>query len=162
MANLPRLNTSKELSEQIKDRTKQFTTNQKALLRALHNSLGNITQACEAIGVDRSSYYYYIETNPDFKEAVNDINNIALDHVEQQLFKKIDGIKITGKDGQQYDIPPSDAAIIFYLKCKGKQRGYIERTEIDMAGSLSINFVEDKTYQVNPDQGQTIDIRQKD
>jgi hypothetical protein len=41
-----------------------------------------------------------------------------LDFAESQLFKSI-------QNG-------SDTATIFYLKCKGKKRGYIDRAEVDV------------------------------
>ncbi len=47
-----------------------------------------------------------------------------MDFAESQLYKQI-------KEG-------STAATIFYLKTKGKKRGYIERQEIEHNGSVSV------------------------
>ena len=57
-----------------------------------------------------------------FAKQVEDIANIALDFAESQLHKQI-------QDG-------NTAATIFYLKTKGKRRGYIERQEITGAEGL--------------------------
>jgi hypothetical protein len=51
-----------------------------------------------------------------YKESVEDIENIALDFAESQLHKQI-------KEG-------NTSGTIFYLKTKGKRRGYVERTEV--------------------------------
>jgi len=58
-----------------------------------------------------------VRTDEEFKLAVRDTEDIALDFVESKLHQRI-------RDG-------SDAATIFYLKTKGKRRGYIERQEFE-------------------------------
>ncbi len=88
----------------------------KALIEALEQSLGVVTTACKKVGIDRTTFYRYVNDDEAFKNAVNDIENIALDFAESQLHKQI-------KDG-------STASTIFYLKTKGKNRGYVERQEI--------------------------------
>jgi len=88
----------------------------KALIEALEQSLGVVTTACKKVGIDRTTFYRYVNDDEAFKNAVNDIENIALDFAESQLHKQI-------KDG-------STASTIFYLKTKGKKRGYVERQEI--------------------------------
>lgn len=95
------------------DRTAQH---KKAILEALEQSLGVVTSACKKVGVGRTTFYGWLADDKEFAEAVKDIENVALDFAESQLHKQI-------KDG-------SAAATIFFLKTKGKKRGYVERQEI--------------------------------
>ena len=88
----------------------------RAMLEALEKSLGIVTTAAKSVGIARSTHYDWMTSDPAYKEAVLSISDMALDFAESQLQKRM-------KDG-------SDAAIIFYLKTKGKRRGYIERQEI--------------------------------
>lgn len=105
--------------------------NKNALLDALEKSLGVVTSACKSVGVDRTTFYNYYNTDPKFRDAVDSIENIALDFAESQLHKQI-------RDGNV-------AATIFYLKTKGKKRGYIERSEVQNDGTMKViwNEVED-------------------
>jgi hypothetical protein len=87
------------------------------LLTALTNSLGIVSTACETIGTSRTTYYKYYNNDLDFKGQVDSISDIALDCAESQLLELIKEKNIT--------------AIIFYLKTKGKKRGYIEKQEVN-------------------------------
>jgi hypothetical protein len=89
-----------------------------SLLKALEQSLGVVTVACKKAEIPRSTYYKWLSEDKEFAKEVDDIINIALDFAESQLHKQIG-------DG-------STTATIFYLKTKGKNRGYIERQEIDL------------------------------
>lgn len=105
--------------------------NKKAALIALEHSKGIVSSACASIDLPRSTFYNWLNTDSEFKKAVDDIQEVAIDFVESKLMEKINGVYTSGKDGEVYDQPPSDTAIIFYLKTKGKKRGYVERSEID-------------------------------
>jgi len=85
------------------------------LLEALEVSLGVVTEACKNAEVSRKTFYQYCNEDVDFKSAVDEIQDVALDFAEGALHKQI-------KNG----VPSST---MFYLKTKGKKRGYIERTE---------------------------------
>lgn len=87
----------------------------KAIIEALEQSLGVVTTACKKVGISRRSFYDWMANDEDFKKEVEGIQDIALDFVESQLFKNI-------KEGKSSEL-------IFYLKTKGKKRGYIERSE---------------------------------
>ena len=89
-----------------------------AMLQALENSLGVVTVACKQTDTPRSTYYKWLKEDEDFAKAVKEVENIALDFAESQLHTQI-------KDG-------STSATIFYLKTKGKKRGYIEKSELDL------------------------------
>lgn len=87
--------------------------NKKKLLEALEKSLGIVTTACKIAGIHRSTYYEYYNADEEFKKACDDMSNIVLDFAESQLHKQI-------KDG-------NPSSTIFYLKTKGKERGYYEK-----------------------------------
>lgn len=95
------------------NKTQQY---KKKLLAALEQSLGVVTTACRKVGVNRCTYYDYYNNDPEFRKAVNELSEVALDFAESQLHQQIQG--------------GNTAATIFYLKTKGKRRGYIERQEI--------------------------------
>ena len=89
-----------------------------AILSAFEISLGVVTVACKSVDIPRSTYYTWLKEDEKFAEQVKDIENIALDFGESQLHKQI-GLGNT-------------SATIFFLKTKGKKRGYIERSELDL------------------------------
>ena len=99
-------------------KTTQTDIRKKAFLDALEKSLGVVTIACRSIGLHRSTFYDWMRDDPEFKSMVDDLNEVTLDFAESELHKQI-------RDG-------STAATIFYLKTKGKKRGYIERSDINM------------------------------
>lgn len=98
------------------------------LLEALEQSLGIVTTACKKVGCARSTFYEYYNKDIKFKNAVDELQNMTLDFAESQLHKQI-------KDG-------NTTATIFYLKTKGKKRGYIERQEIQMEGGFESKIIE--------------------
>jgi hypothetical protein len=92
----------------------------KLVLESLEKSLGVVTTACKQAGIGRTIFYEWLKDDADFKAAVEDLQNVTLDFAESQLHKQI-------KDG-------NTSATIFYLKTKGKSRGYVERQEVQMTG----------------------------
>ena len=116
----------------------------KAILEALRGTMKNVTQACEKVGIARKVFYQWMKEDPDFKEAVDNMDEIILDFVESSLFSQIREKNTT--------------ATIFYLKTKGKHRGYIERNELTGAdgkdltpGPIMIEVI-DRREQVKKDE----------
>lgn len=95
---------------------KQNVTLKKAMIKALEQSLGIVTTACKIVGIERNTHYVWMREDEEYKKAVMGIEDIALDFAESQLHKQI-------TDGEV-------SSTIFYLKTKGKKRGYIERSEL--------------------------------
>lgn len=108
--------SDKKISKKQKEQLRTIES-KKRLLKEMIKSFGNVTDACKETGVCRETYYEYIKKDKKFKQMVEDIAEMRLDHVESKLNTLID----------DYD----SKAIIFFLKTKGKSRNYIERTEID-------------------------------
>jgi hypothetical protein len=98
----------------------------KAMIEALTKSLGIVTLACKEVDIARQTHYRWMQEDEKYKQDVEDVADIALDFAESKLHKQIDKEDTT--------------ATIFYLKTKGKKRGYIERQEITGAEGQSINI----------------------
>ena len=91
-------------------------------LKILKESHGIITTAQKKAGVTRHYYNLWME-DEDFSKEVEDCERHNLDFVENKLFDLI----------EQGD----KTAIIFYLKCKGKSRNYIETQHIKQENSYT-------------------------
>jgi hypothetical protein len=88
------------------------------LLEALEKNLGIVTKSVEAVkGCSRTQYYAWVNGDEEFARRVEDLNNVALDFAESQLHLQM-------QDGNA-------SSTIFYLKCRGRKRGYIERVDMD-------------------------------
>ena len=106
-------------------------------------SLGVLKTACESSGMCRKTIWEWRKKYPEFDDACHECEEVALDFVESRMFKKID----KGEKG-------SEALIIFYLKTKGKHRGYIEKQEIDMNAEVkgvTVNVTNPETAEVLQD-----------
>ena len=96
--------------------TRSKRARQRAWLGAFKANMFNITEACRKIRIDRSTYYRWLENDPDFVQAVQDAREEKIDFIEDQLLERISSGDTT--------------AIIFALKTLAKHRGYVERQEI--------------------------------
>jgi|TARA_B110000908_G_C9882061_1_gene283059 hypothetical protein len=104
------------------------TNNKKAdMIKALEVTLGIVTSACILAKVSRSQHYHWMNNDPEYKTNVLDMDNIALDFAETSLHEQI-------KD----KVPSST---IFYLKTKGKRRGYIETTSIEVTEKKPLTWM---------------------
>jgi len=93
----------------------------KMLIESLENSLGIVSTACTKANISRSSFYKWYKEDEEFRNKVDEIDNVKLDFVESQLFKNIQNLK--------------EKSIIFYLQHKGHKRGYIHRQDINLTSN---------------------------
>ena len=112
-----------------------------ALIKALTKSLGLVTPACKEVGISRDRFYTYYNEDIDFKREVDDIQVIQTDFVESQLFKKI-------KDG-------SEKSILFYMRYRGKGRGYTDSVDITTDGeklnNIKVIFIDGNKSDTSPE-----------
>jgi hypothetical protein len=107
----------------------QNPTLKKAMLEALEKSLGIVSTAAKLAGIDRTTHYVWLKADPDYKKAVASIQDSVLDFAESHLYKLV-------KEG-------NPAATIFFLKTKGKKRGYIERQEIEVTEKKPLSWLDE-------------------
>lgn len=73
---------------------------------------GNLSLCAESLGIDRRTLDRWRKRYPELHTMMLDVEEGLLDLCESRLLQEINGGNLT--------------AIIFYLKTKGKKRGYIE------------------------------------
>ena len=95
----------------------------RAIIQALEKSLGVVSVACRAVGVSRDTHYRYLREDEEYKAEVESLSEVAIDFAESSLHKLI-----------QEGVP---TATIFYLKTKGKKRGYVETQDIHVTAQAS-------------------------
>jgi len=94
-----------------------IATLKKRMIVAMEKHLCIIAHAALAAGVDRRTHYRWMQTDPEYNAKINALAEIPLDMAENSLLEQIR--------------EKNTAATIYYLKCKGKKRGYIEKQEFD-------------------------------
>lgn len=99
----------------------------KAMLEALEKTLGVVTTAAKIVGIERTTHYKWMESDNDYKEKVQDLQDVVLDFAESALHKMVEN--------------HNPAATLFLLKTKGKKRGYVERQEIEHTSDVETNVV---------------------
>lgn len=98
----------------------------KAMIEALCSNF-NITQSAKMVGIDRCTHYDWIEKDPEYKKAVDELPEKELEFYETALRRLI-------KDG-------NPAATIYALKAKGKHKGWAEKQEIEHSGASLPNNI---------------------
>lgn len=113
------------------------------IVNAIRANNGYLGKAADTLKVNRMTLYNWISKDNDLQIAVNMQNEANIDFVESQHRKRIKGYTETLKtittraDGKrevterEVSYPPAEASIIFYLKTKGRQRGYSQNIDYD-------------------------------
>ena len=95
-----------------------MTKRQKEFLKVLENSMGIVTSAAAKYGIDPSTHYEWCKKSPEYKEAAEAARHRVDDMAESALLKAINA--------------GEPSAIIFYCKTRLKNRGYSEKTGVDI------------------------------
>ena len=98
---------------------------------AIRNAGGFITVAAKQLNMSHPALSKRVKQSERLQQVLNETKEQYLDLAESQLIKAV-------KDRESW-------AICFYLKCKGKKRGYVEKQELDHSssdGSMSPQRIE--------------------
>jgi len=88
--------------------------------KALREAQGMRAHAAKMIGCAPTTITNYINRYKSLQDLERDILEERLDFAEKQLFKNI-------KEGKEQ-------SLFFFMRCKGRDRGYIERQVIENVG----------------------------
>ena len=107
-----------------KKSTKQYTTKAKQdiFVAGFEKSMCNISSACSKVPITRKTFYTWMKKNPAFKKRVMEAYEKRKDFGESKLMERINEGNVT--------------SLLFFLKTQAKDRGYVERSELDVEGRL--------------------------
>ncbi len=108
------------------------------MIEALEDSLGIITTACKTVGISRDTFYLMYQNDDEFAKRVDAVNDYTMDFVEGKLLNAI-----RMNDHQM---------IRFYMKSKGKKRGYGSNLDITTNGNNISNVTVDIIYTPKKDE----------
>lgn len=108
------------------------------MLVALHECLGNVSEACVKAGIGRTTHYGWLQDDSAYKQAVEDMTEADLDFAESKLKERISGVQVKKGEGV-YSLPPDVTAIMYYLNCKGSRRGYSYKQQVEHSGGIVVN-----------------------
>tara|TARA_R100000329_G_scaffold151474_1_gene147821 strand:- start:11749 stop:12129 length:381 start_codon:yes stop_codon:yes gene_type:complete len=106
---------------------RQNPTLKKAMLKALEKTMGVVSTASTMVGINRSTHYEWLKKDSEYKQKVDDLENLMLDFAETNLHQQI-------QEG-------NTTATIFLLKTRGRKRGYIERQNIQVEADISTSKI---------------------
>lgn len=88
----------------------------KLIAKGLEAAMGNVSLAAKQLGYSRSGLHLRISQSEFLRQVMKDLRESMTDNAESSLNRGI-------LAGEAW-------AVCFYLKCQGRDRGYVERTEI--------------------------------
>ena len=111
---------------------KSMKKRQQEYLKILKKCAGLVSHACEKYGIDRQTHYNWLKGSEWFADEVKAIQEGMVDFAESKLYENI-------KKGD-------NTSILFYLKCKAKKRGYVEKQEIEHSGNVGFDISKLQKY----------------
>jgi hypothetical protein len=99
---------------------------QSLILSELKRYRGKLTSVATALNITLGTMQKYIKQSKVLQECLVAFNEAELDKAEEKLVEQIDKGNL--------------AAIQFMLKCKGKERGWTEKSELSIEMAKPITF----------------------
>lgn len=120
-----KLNTERKTGKKKKNPTEFRREKAKVdLIKILRKNFGIVSDACEKVGVSRTTFYAWIQDDPKFAEEYHDIQEKVLDFGEAALYRGV-------KEG-------NTSLIRFFLENKGRSRGYGWNNSNERGGAPTI------------------------
>jgi len=98
------------------------------LIKAITESHGNVTHAAGKVGVCRQTLAKWIKEDEELSKAHHSTKESFKDKAETMLQTKV--------------LQGDNTCLIFYLKTQAKDRGYIEKQQIEQSGEIKMYGVD--------------------
>ena len=96
----------------------------------LRNLAGNFAAVARALGVTRQAVSNFVKHRPTLQAVASECRETFVDNVESAIYKEALNGNVTAQ--------------IFILKTLGKERGYVERRQIEHSGKIDVSKLSDQ------------------
>ena len=96
------------------------------IIAALQATAGMVTYAAKKLDCDYSTLYGWLRNSEVLRDALTAVKESHIDLAETILLSNV-------KEGKE-------ASVFFLLKCLGKNRGFIEKSQIEHSGDIEIKI----------------------
>ena len=133
---IPTGNDILEITDEEKKEQERTRVNKALFLEYFHKNSLHVTNTCQKINIDRSTYYDWIDNDPEFAKAVEMVRRSMRDEVEDVLV----GLVLLKKD------PPS---VRYWLD--RKHPGYIphSKTEVVVGDRTLEDLIDEREEKLN-------------
>ena len=87
----------------------------KTIAKTYEKKGANVSATCSALNVSRTTFYKWKNKYPKLEALLDEVDESLLDFAESKLVQNIQDGDVT--------------SLIFFLKTKGKKRGYVEQID---------------------------------
>ncbi len=119
-------------NQQIRQKRDVLTKRMKEFLIIFKKNAGRIQASCEKAKQNRSTYYAWLEKSPKFKKGCYEAIENLKDFVEGKILTHI----------KSPDNKISADMCKFYAKTKMRDRGYVEKQELDVSDNRTRIVIE--------------------
>lgn len=112
-----------------------ISAKKKKFIEEMKETLGNVTSSCTRTKIGRTTFYRWLKDDPEFLEALKEVEVKRKDLAEHHLFRAI--------------IEGDVAAIRFYLERKG---GYTEKKQVQVEQTNYNIKIEEPEYEIIPNE----------
>lgn len=111
--------------------TSKATAKNKILAVECMKATQSIAHVAAHLKVTRQTIYNWMDDDEQFKKEMDDAKEWGKDYVENSIFQKATGITWDDQAGEMKVDPEKadNTLLMFFAKCKMKDRGYVERQE---------------------------------
>ena len=117
-----------KLSVQQQAKRRKTALLKKNMIEAMKQTLCNITKSSELVGINRSTHQGWVNTDEEYAKAIDECYELQIDFVESKLLNNVDADNVTAQ--------------IFFLKTKGKRRGYAEKQTVEHVAGDGVNLIQ--------------------
>lgn len=116
------------------------------MIKALVETGGVVTPACDAVGISRDTHYRWLKEDENYSEAVSEAKEISVDQAESHLWS------LVNHENEKIQL----GALKLYLPAKARDRGFgtqVRENKHDLGDGVQLHITLPDNGKSAPEEG---------